>query len=119
MHASLVNAGVLDHPISGKTVVGFVVQASTRKLEHLRRSRRATVVWRHGWAWGSVEGPVDIIGPDDDFDGFDPARLPELLRAVFQGAGGTHGDWEEYDRVMVAERRTAVLLHPQRVLARS
>jgi hypothetical protein len=37
------------------------------------------------------------------------------LRAVFTAAGGTHDDWDEYDRVMAAERRTAVLIEPARI----
>jgi hypothetical protein len=35
-----------------------------------------------------------------------------LLRAVFAGAGGTHDDWDTYDRVMLEERRAAVLVVP-------
>jgi hypothetical protein len=38
------------------------------------------------------------------------------LRQVFRAAGGTHDDWDEYDRVMAADRRAAVLVTPQRVL---
>ncbi len=30
-------------------------------------------------------------------------------------AGGTHDDWDTYDRVMAEERRTAVLITPDRV----
>ena len=37
------------------------------------------------------------------------------LREIFTAAGGTHEDWDEYDRVMLAERRTAVLVTPTRV----
>lgn len=116
VHASLVNAGLLDHPVSGQPVVGFVVRGDTHKLRLMRRNRRATVVFRSGWAWASVEGPVDIAGPDDALDGLAPDRIPQLLRDVFTGAGGTHEDWDEYDRVMAAERRTAVLVHPARIL---
>ncbi len=64
---------------------------------------------------GSAEGHCDIIGPDDPLRGFDPAALPELLRAVFRAAGGTHGDWVTFDRVMRGERRSAVLLHADRI----
>jgi hypothetical protein len=38
-----------------------------------------------------------------------------LLREVFEAAGGQHDDWDEYDRVMAAERRVAVLVRPDRV----
>ena len=41
--------------------------------------------------------------------------LPALLRTIFVDAGGEHDDWDEYDRVMAAERRTAVLITPTRM----
>jgi hypothetical protein len=41
--------------------------------------------------------------------------LRVLLRTVFAAAGGTHDDWDEYDRVMADERRLAVLVRPRRV----
>jgi hypothetical protein len=41
--------------------------------------------------------------------------VPQLLRDVFAAAGGTHDDWDEYDRVMAAEGRTAVLVAPDRI----
>ena len=112
VHASLVNAGVLDDPVSGRPCVGLVVRGDTRKLAHLRRAGRAAVVFRSGWEWVSVEGPVRIIGPDDHADG---VALPKLLRDIFTAAGGTHDDWDAYDRVMAEERRTAVLVDPVRI----
>jgi PPOX class probable F420-dependent enzyme len=115
VHGSVVNAGVLDHPVSGQSVVGIVVQRGARKLDHFRRSGRACVVFRSGWQWVAVEGPVEVVGPDDQLNGFDPDRLPGLLRDVFRGAGGVHEDWGEYDRVMAAEGRAAVLVSPARI----
>jgi PPOX class probable F420-dependent enzyme len=112
--ASVVNAGVLPHPVSGEQVVGFVTYGPA-KLANLRRRPRATLVVRAGWRWGAVEGPCDIIGPDDPFPGFDPSGLPGLLRSVFRAAGGRHDDWPEFDRVMSEERRAAVLVHADRV----
>ena len=49
--------------------------------------------------------------------GVDAERLRLLLREIFTAAGGTHEDFATYDRVMLAERRTAVFLHPERVYA--
>jgi PPOX class probable F420-dependent enzyme len=112
---SLTNAGVLAHPLSGDAVVGIVVRDDTRKHSNLRRRPRATVVFRAGWEWVAVEGPVDLAGPDDPLDGLGRDRVPKLLRDVFSAAGGTHEDWDEYDRVMAAERRLAVLVYPERV----
>jgi PPOX class probable F420-dependent enzyme len=113
--ASVANAGVLGHPVTGDDVVGIVVRGDTRKRANLRRNRRATVLFRAGWEWVAVEGPVDLAGPDDALDGLPADQIPQLLRDVFSAAGGTHDDWDEYDRVMAEERRLAVLVHPQRV----
>jgi hypothetical protein len=63
----------------------------------------------------SVEGTSELIGPDDPADGIDADGLRLLLRAVFAGAGGSHDDWDTYDRVMREERRVAVLIEPTRV----
>lgn len=45
----------------------------------------------------------------------DPERLRLLLREIFSAAGGEHDDWDTYDRAMAEERRTAVLVRPDRV----
>jgi PPOX class probable F420-dependent enzyme len=114
VQASVVNAGLLAHPVSGEKVIAFVTYGKA-KLANLRSRPRATVVFRAGWQWASAEGRCDIIGPDDPFSGFDPAALPELLRAVFRAAGGAHDDWDTFDRVMGDERRSAVLLRADRI----
>jgi PPOX class probable F420-dependent enzyme len=110
--ASVVNVGVLDHPHDGTPVVGFVVRGDAAKLRRLRLQPRATVTVRAAWEWVTVEGPVELAGPDDPFGAVDQ---PGLLRAIFQSAGGTHEDWDAFDRVMAEERRAAVLLRPERV----
>jgi PPOX class probable F420-dependent enzyme len=114
VQASVVNAGIMAHPVSTEQVVGFVTYGKT-KLANLRRRPQATVVFRSGWRWAAVEGRCTIIGPDDPLPGFDPDGLPSLLRAVFQAAGGSHDDWETYDRVMLEDRRAAVLVGPERI----
>lgn len=114
IQASVVNAGVLDHPVSGDPVVAFVTYGPT-KLANLRARPRASVVWRASWQWVTVEGPVQLAGPDDPLPGLELSGLAGLLRDVFRAAGGTHDDWEAYDRVMRKERRAAVLVAPQRV----
>ena len=118
VHSSLLNAGVLDaDPLGrGGPVVATVIRGGAVKLKHLRRTGTATITFRVGWQWVSVDGPVTLVGPDDPAAGFDPARLPGLLRDVFTACGGTHDDFDEYDRVMLAERRVAALLTPTRIL---
>jgi PPOX class probable F420-dependent enzyme len=115
MRPSVVNVGVLDHPVSGERVVGAVIQGAARKLVHLRARPRALIVLRAGWQWAAVEGSAEIAGPDDPMAGVGPERLRLLLREIFTAAGGTHEDFDEYDRVMAAERRAAVLIAPDRV----
>lgn len=115
VQASIVTAGVMDHPVSGAPCVAFVARGGTVKLANFRRRPRATVVFRAGREWVTVEGTVELIGPDDAFPGFDSVQIPRLLRDVFTAAGGTHDDWPTYDRVMAEERRTAVFVHPTRV----
>jgi len=114
IQSSVVNAGVLAHPVSGEQVVGLVSRGDSHRLAYLRARPRATVVVRAGWQWASVEGPVDLAGPDDPLPGVDAERLRVLLREIFTAAGGTHDDWPTYDRVMADERRVAVLVTPAR-----
>jgi PPOX class probable F420-dependent enzyme len=114
-HTTVVNAGVLPHPVTGDGAVGFVAAGGTRKLVHLRADPTIAVVVRAGWQWAAVEGRAQLIGPDDPHPEVDEERLRLLLRDVFSAAGGTHDDWPTYDRVMREERRTAVLVSPTRV----
>lgn len=116
VHATVVNAGVIDHPVTGEPVVAFVGRTGTQKVRHLRSRPAATLCWRAGWAWATAEGTAELVGPDDPLDGVDPRSVPTLLRTIYAAAGGNeHEDWAEYDRVMAAERRLAVLLTPQRI----
>jgi PPOX class probable F420-dependent enzyme len=117
MQATVVNAGVVDHPVTGARVAAFVARGGTRKIAHLRQRPAITVLWRAGWAWVSLEGQAELCGPDDALGGVDEARLTTLLRDVFTAAGGAHEDWAEYDRVMATERRVAVLVTPTRLYA--
>ncbi len=119
VQASVVNAGVIDHPGTQKPVVGIVAAGGSRKLRNLRRRPRTTLVTKAGWEWLAVEGGVELFGPDDPIVGLDGEALRLLLRAVFVAAGGSHDDWDEYDRVMAAERRTAILVTPERVYSNS
>jgi PPOX class probable F420-dependent enzyme len=113
-HATVVNAGVLSHPLTRDDVVAFVAAGTARKLTHLRADPAIAVVVRAGWEWVSVEGAAQLIGPDDPHPEVDDERLRLLLRDIFSAAGGAHGDWKTYDQVMREERRTAVLVAPTR-----
>lgn len=114
IQSSVVNAGVLDHPVTGEPVVAFVSAGTAARLRNLRARPRATVVVRAGWRWAGVEGPAVLVGPDDALAGVDDDRRRRLFREIFLAAGGSHDDWDEYDRVMREERRVAVLVAPDR-----
>jgi PPOX class probable F420-dependent enzyme len=114
IQSSVVNAGVLPHPINGSEVVAFVTYGKA-KLANLRARPQVSVTFRSGWEWATVEGRADLIGPDDPHPNVDAEALRLLLRRVFTAAGGTHDDWDAYDRSMREQRRTAVLITPTRI----
>jgi PPOX class probable F420-dependent enzyme len=115
IHSCVVNAGVLPHPLTGSDVVGLAAAGGTQKLRNLRADRRGTIVVRAGWEWAAVEGPAEVIGPDDPHAEIDAESLRLLLRVIFKAAGGSHDDWDTYDRVMAEDRRAAVFITPDRV----
>jgi hypothetical protein len=113
--ASVVNAGVVDHPITAEPVVGFVSRGVAGKLIDLRRRPHATVVFRSGWEWVAVEGATELAGPDDQLEGFTGDAL-SLIRTIYAAAvGGTPDEWSRLNETFAAERHTAVLLHADRV----
>jgi len=115
VQASLVNVGLLPHPATGQPSLGFTTYGKV-KLANLRARPQLAVTFKSGWQWATVEGRAELAGPDDTqpwLAGADQLRL--LLREVFTAAGGTHDNWDEYDRVMTDERRAVVLIAPTRV----
>jgi PPOX class probable F420-dependent enzyme len=105
IQATVVNCGVLEHPVRGVPVIGFTTRGDSRKLANLRARPRLAATVRAGWEWVTAEGRVGLAGPDG----------LRLLRAVFSAAGGSHEDRDTYDRVMAEERRAAVLMIPERI----
>jgi PPOX class probable F420-dependent enzyme len=113
IQSSVVNAGVMDHPVHGTPIVALVAAGGSVKLANLRARPRMTVTVRSGWRWTTVEGSAEIAGPDEALPGVE--HIPTLLRDIFTAAGGTHDDWAEYDATMARERRAGVLVSPGRV----
>jgi PPOX class probable F420-dependent enzyme len=115
IQASLVNAGAMPHPATGEPILAFVTYGRV-KLANLRARPQLAATFRNGWRYATVEGTAELAGPDDSapwLGGREQLRL--LLREVFTAAGGTHDDWDEYDRVMAEQRRTVVLVQPTRI----
>ena len=114
--SSVVNCGVTTHPVTGEATVALVSRGGAARLAHVRRGSEVTVAAQRSWRWVAVTGACDLIGPDDPTDGIEGDRLRLLLREVFQAAGGTHDDWDEYDRVMAEDRRCCMFIDPGRII---
>jgi PPOX class probable F420-dependent enzyme len=115
VQASLVNVGLLPHPATGQPSLAFTTYGKV-KLANLRARPQLAVTFRNGWQWATVEGRAELAGPDDAQPWLaDGDQLRLLLREVFTSAGGTHDNWDEYDRVMADEARAVVLIAPTRV----
>jgi hypothetical protein len=111
--SSVVNCGIHVATGSDERCVAFVSGGDAARLRHIRAGSEVTVTVRRGWRWLGVSGVAAILGPDDGDLTAEEIRL--LLRSVFQAAGGTHDDFDEFDRVMAAERRAAVFVTPARI----
>ena len=85
-------------------------------LKHVRRGSEVTIAIRRGWNWIAVTGKADLIGPDDNEESIDPEALRLLLREIYQAAGGSHDDFEEYHSEIIRSRRAAVLVAPTRII---
>lgn len=114
IQSSLINAGLLPHPATAQPALGFVTYGKV-KLANLRARPQIAVTFRRGWQWATVEGYTELAGPDDPQPWLGSGALPRLLRDIFTAAGGTHDDWDAYDRTMREQRRTAVLINPTRI----
>ena len=115
VQASLVNAGVSTHPVTGQQVLSFVAIGGGAKLANLRERPSVALTFQRSFEWITVEGTAELAGPDDSGLGLGADQLRVLLRTIFTDAGGTHDDWQAYDDTMLRERRAAVLITPTRI----
>ncbi len=114
--SSVVNCGIIQHPLTGATCVAFVSGSNAARLKHIDRGSQVTISVRRGWAWSSVTGPADLIRPENLPDSIDTEKMRLLLREVFHAAGGVHDDLEEYDRAIAEEGRVVICVIPERIL---
>lgn len=108
VQSTLVNVGIYG------TGVGFTTVGQSRKEFNLKRNPACTVTIHHGPYWITLEGKARLYS----WDNTEPETMRQLLRALYVVAGGTHDDWEAYDRVIREERRAAVVVEPERIYVR-
>jgi hypothetical protein len=114
--SSIANCGVIQNPLTGADCVALVSTGRAARLDHVRRGSEVTIAVRRGWNWLAVTGKADLIGPSDPASGIDAEALRLLLREIYEAAGGKHDDFDEYDRQMIKDGRTAVLVDPARII---
>ena len=94
--------------------VAFTTTANRAKHRNLTRDPRCTLlVSHHEWRpFLVLEGNATVLSQDNT-----PAEeLRVAFREVFRSAAGKeHPDWDEYDRVMVEDRRVIVIVQPEHV----
>jgi PPOX class probable F420-dependent enzyme len=108
VQSTLVNVGMYEDGVA------FTTAGRSRKVYNLARHPHCTVTLHRGPAWITIEGMARLY----TWEYTDAETMRCLLRAIYCAAGGTHDDWNTYDRVMRAERRAAVVVVPERIYAR-
>ena len=89
--------------------MGLTTVGRSQKERNLKRNPAWTATIHQGPSWITVEGKARVRSWDDT----DPETMRRLLREIRRcGPGGTHDDWEAYDRAMREERRAAVVIVP-------
>ena len=91
----------------------FTTTADRAKLRNLKRDTRCTLLASRDSWWGFIvlEGHAQILSPENT----DAEELREALRGVYRSIAGEHPNWAEYDQAMRDERRSAVIVVPDRV----
>ncbi|MCH7786705.1 MAG: PPOX class F420-dependent oxidoreductase [Chloroflexi bacterium] len=97
-----------------KDGVAFTTTEDRAKLANLRRDPRCSLlVSKDSW-WGFIvlEGKAKVMSADNT----DADELRQALRDVFVAASGEeHPNWDEYDQAMRDDRRSAIIVVPDRI----
>lgn len=91
----------------------FTTTADRAKLSNLRRDPRCSLLVSQDSWWGYVvlEGNARIMSSDNT----DADELRLALHQVYRVIAGDHSNWDEYDQAMRDERRSVVVVVPERV----
>ena len=94
--------------------VAFTTTADRAKLINLHRNPKCSLLVSQDDWWGYLvlEGHAEILSPANT----GAAELSAILRDVYRTVSRVeHPDWEEYDQAMRDDRRSAVVVIPERV----
>ena len=94
--------------------VAFTTTARRAKLLNLQRDPRCSLLVSQDDWWGYVvlEGRAQIISAGNS----EAEEYRSALRDVYRTAAGEeHSNWEEYDQAMRDDRRSAVIVIPDRI----
>ena len=92
----------------------FTTTEERAKLHNLRRNPQCSLlVAREDWsAYIVLQGTAQVFSAGNT----DGEELRLMLREVFRTAAGVeHPDWDEYDRAMVEQRRSAIIVTPEHI----
>jgi len=106
---SLVTVGKIDNSLV------FTTRSRNAKAFNLTRDPRCAlmIISTDRRTFAALDGTAEIISSNNS----DPEVLRLRLREVFELASGKqHPDWQEYDRVMIEQRRVIVSFNPNRIV---
>jgi PPOX class probable F420-dependent enzyme len=94
--------------------IAFTVTETRAKLHNLRRNPDCSLLVSNENWWGFVvlEGQATILSASNT----DADELRLALRDTFRTASGEeHSNWEEYDQAMRDDRRSVIVVVPERI----
>ncbi|GAC1531332.1 MAG: PPOX class F420-dependent oxidoreductase [Acidimicrobiales bacterium] len=100
----------ISYAVGSDGIIRVSVTEGRAKTHNLRRDPRASLyVCRDDfWAYVVIEGDGELSMPAADPR---DATVDELV-SLYRDIQGEHPDWDEYRRVMVADRRLVLRLRP-------
>lgn len=100
----------ISYAVGSDGIIRVSVTDGRAKTHNLRRDPRASLyVGRDDfWAYVVIEGEGELSMPAADPQ---DATVDELV-SLYRDIQGEHPDWDEYRRVMVADRRLVLRLRP-------
>jgi PPOX class probable F420-dependent enzyme len=102
----------VSYSVADDGVIRVSVTASRAKTANARRDERVSLhVTRDDfYAYAVIEGRAEVTPvASDPHD----ATVEELIQ-YYRAAAGEHPDWDDYRRVMVADGRLVLRIHPER-----